>query len=139
MDLHIQSNIPKIANFVYTVLQRNNLSPRFFSCSNAIIKTFQTKNISYTWKNFSVADILGRSFTNSDLQFNQLKHNFLSPQIDFAVFQINNTWKPVHYINKHEEVLHIQDMILTLILLIMAQIKIQYKLMIKVTMLLLNF
>ena len=53
-------------------------------------------------KNLSVADILSRSFTKAELQINQLKHQQLPPQIDFALLQ-DNTLKPVHYLIKHEE------------------------------------
>ena len=37
-------------------------------------------------KNLSVADMLSRSFTKTELQLNQLKHKQLPPQIDFAIF-----------------------------------------------------
>ena len=48
--------------------------------------------------------MLGRSFTKTELQLNQLKHKQLPPQIDFALLQ-NGTLKPVHYLFKHEEIL----------------------------------
>ena len=59
-------------------------------------------------KNFSVADMLSRSFTKAKLQLNQLKYKQLPPQIDFARLQ-NGTHKPVHYLIKHEEILHHQN------------------------------
>ena len=46
--------------------------------------------------------MLSRSFTKTELQLNQLKHKQFSPQIDFALLQ-DNTFKPVHYLIKHEE------------------------------------
>ena len=55
-------------------------------------------------KNLFVADLLSQSFTKEELQINQLKHEHLSPQIYFTIFQ-NNTHKPVVYLIKHEEVL----------------------------------
>ena len=55
-------------------------------------------------KNLSVAEMLSRSFTVAELQINQLKHEQLPPQNDFAVLQ-DSTLKPVHYLIKHEEVL----------------------------------
>ena len=55
-------------------------------------------------KNLSVADMLSRSFTKTELQVNQLKHKQLPPQIDFAILQ-NNSLTPVHYSIQHEEVL----------------------------------
>ena len=55
-------------------------------------------------KNFSVADMLSRSFTKAELQLNQLKHKQFPPQIDSALLQ-NGTLKPVYYLIKHEEVL----------------------------------
>ena len=48
--------------------------------------------------------MLCRSFTKTELQLNQLKHQQLPPQIDFAILQ-NGTLKPVHYLIKHEEIL----------------------------------
>ena len=47
--------------------------------------------------------MLGRSFTKTDIQLNQLKHKQLPPQNDFALLQ-NGTLKPVHYLIKHEEI-----------------------------------
>ena len=41
-------------------------------------------------KNLSVADMLSRSFTKTELQLNQLKHKQLPPQKDFAVLQNNS-------------------------------------------------
>ena len=58
-------------------------------------------------KNLSVADMLSRSSTKTELQTNQLKHKQSQPQSKFAVLQ-NTTLKPVHYRNKHEEVLQHQ-------------------------------
>ena len=54
-------------------------------------------------KNLSVADMLSRSFTKTELQINQLKHKELPQQIDFAVLK-DNTLTPVHYLIKHEDV-----------------------------------
>ena len=48
--------------------------------------------------------MLSRSFTKAELQINQLKHKQLPQEIDFAILQ-NDTLKPVHYLNKHEEIL----------------------------------
>ena len=48
--------------------------------------------------------MLSRSFTKAELQLNQLKHKQLPPQIDFTHLQ-NGTLKPVHCLNKHEEIL----------------------------------
>ena len=48
--------------------------------------------------------MLSRSFTKAELQINQLKHKQLPPQIGFALLQ-NGTHKPVHHLNKHEEIL----------------------------------
>ena len=50
----------------------------------------------------SVADMLSRSFTKTELQLNQLKHRQLPPPIDFAILQ-NNSLTPVHYLIQHEE------------------------------------
>ena len=48
--------------------------------------------------------MLSRSFTKAELQLNQLNYKQLPPQIGFALLQ-NGTHKPVHYLNKHEEIL----------------------------------
>ena len=48
--------------------------------------------------------MLSRSFTEAELQLNQLKHKQLPPQIDFALLQ-NGALRPVHYLIKHEEIL----------------------------------
>ena len=69
-----------------------------------LTKFSKLKIIHTPGKNLSVADMLSRSFTKTELQLNQLKHKQLPPQIDFALFQ-NGTLKPVHYQIKHEEIL----------------------------------
>ena len=48
--------------------------------------------------------MLSRYYTKTELQLNQLKHKHYFPQIDFAILQ-DNTLKPVHSLNKHEEAL----------------------------------
>ena len=48
--------------------------------------------------------MLGRSFTKAEIQLNQLKHNQLPPQINFAILQ-DSTLKAIQYLIKHEEVL----------------------------------
>ena len=69
-----------------------------------LTKFSKLKIIHTPGNNLSVADMLSRSFTKAELQLNQLKHKQLPPQIDFALLQ-NGTLKPVHYLNKHEEIL----------------------------------
>ena len=69
-----------------------------------LTKFSKLKIIHTPGKNLSVADMLSRSFTNAELQLNQLKHKQLPPQIGFALLQ-NGTLKPVHYLIKHEEIL----------------------------------
>ena len=65
-----------------------------------LTKFSKLKIIHTPGKNFSVVDMLSRSFTKVELQLNQLKHK----QIDFALLQ-NGTLKPVHYLIKHEDML----------------------------------
>ena len=48
--------------------------------------------------------MLDCSFTQDEIQLNQLKHNYLPPQTDFVILR-NNTMKPVHYLITHEAVL----------------------------------
>ena len=84
--------------------KEGNLSPRFYRAQMQLTKFSKLIKIHTPRKNFSVADILSRSFTKAELQLNELKHKQLPPQIDFALLQ-NGTLKPVHYLNKHEEIL----------------------------------
>ena len=47
------------------------------------LTTFSKSKIFHTpGKNLSVADLLSRSFTEAELQLNQLKHKQFPPQID---------------------------------------------------------
>ena len=84
--------------------KKGNLRPRFYRAQKQLTKFSKLKIIHTPGKNLSVADMLSRSFTKAELQLNQLKHNQLPPQIDFALLQ-NGTLKPVHYLIKHEEIL----------------------------------
>ena len=84
--------------------KKGNLSPRFYRAQMQITKFSKLKIIHTPGKNLSVADMLSRSFTKAELQLNQLKHKQLPPQIDFTLLQ-NGTLKPVHCLNKHEEIL----------------------------------
>ena len=67
-----------------------------------LTKFSKLKIIHTPGKNLSVADMLSRSYTKTELQLNQLKHKQLPPQIDFALLQ-NGTHRPVHYLIKHEK------------------------------------
>ena len=84
--------------------KKSNLNPRFCRAQMQLTKFSKLQIIHTPGKNFSVADMLSRSFTKAELQINQLKHKQRPPQIDFAVLQ-NDTLKPVHYLIKHEEIL----------------------------------
>ena len=84
--------------------KKGNLSPRFYRAQMQLTNFLNLKIIHTPGKSLSVADMLSRSFTKTELQINQLKHKQLPPQIDFAILQ-NNTLKPVHYLIKHEEIL----------------------------------
>ena len=87
--------------------KKENLSPRFYRALIQLTKFSKLKLIHTPGKNFSVADMLCRRFTKGELQLNQLKHKQLPDQIDFEIFK-NHTLKPVHYLNKHQEVLPYQ-------------------------------
>ena len=82
--------------------KKGNLSPRFYRAQMQFTTFSKLKIIHTLGKNLSVADMSSRSFTNAELQLNQLTHKQLPPQIDFALLQ-DNTLKPVHYLIKHEE------------------------------------
>ena len=84
--------------------KKGNLSPRFYRAQMQLTKFSKLKIIHTPGKNLSVADMLSRSFTKTELQLNQLKHKQLPPQIDFALLQ-DSTPKPVNYLIKHEEIL----------------------------------
>ena len=73
--------------------------------SSLIIKRSKLEICHTPGKNISVADMLSRSFTKTQIQINQLKHNQLSTQIDLAILQ-DITPKPVHYLIKHEVLPH---------------------------------
>ena len=89
---------------LYCFTKKGNLSPRFYRAQMQLTKFSKLKIIHTPGKNLSVADMLSRSFTKTELQLNQLKHKQLPPQIDFALLQ-DNTLKPVHYLINHEEIL----------------------------------
>ena len=50
-------------------------------------------------------NLLSRSFTQTELQLNQLKHKQLPLQINFALLQ-NNSLTPVHHLLQHKKVPH---------------------------------
>ena len=52
-----------------------NLSPRFYRAQMQLTKFSKLKIFHTPRKTLSVADILSRSFTKTELQLNQLKHN----------------------------------------------------------------
>ena len=99
--LHIFTNHTPL---LHCFTKKGNLSPRFYRAQMQLTKFSKLEIIHTPGKNFSVADMLSRSFTKAELQLNQLKHKQLPSQIDFAIFQ-NGTLKPVHYLIKHEEIL----------------------------------
>ena len=66
--------------------KKDNFSPRFYRAH------LQHTNVS------------NRSFTNTELKPNQIKHKQLPSGIDFDILQ-DNTLKPVDYLMKHEEIL----------------------------------
>ena len=84
--------------------KKGNLSPRFYRAQMQFTKFSKLKIIHTPGKNFSVVDMLSRSFLKAELKFNQLKHKQLPSQIDFALLQ-DGTLQPVHYLIKHEEIL----------------------------------
>ena len=106
--------------------KKGNLSPRFYRTQMQLTKFSKVKIIHipiiHISKNLSVADMLSRSFTKTELQLNheQNKHKQLPPQIDFVILQKNSP-TPVHYLIQHGKILH-QNKILNPFLLIMEQI-----------------
>ena len=89
---------------LHCLTKKSNLSARFYRAQMQLKNFSKLKIIHTPGKNLSVADMLSRSFTETELQLNQLKHKQLPSQIDFAILE-NNTLIPVHYLIKHEEVL----------------------------------
>ena len=55
--------------------------------------------------NLFIADMLSRSFTQGELQLNQLKSFYLPPQSHFATLTHAIHIKPDHFLVKHETVL----------------------------------
>ena len=84
--------------------KKGNLSPRLHCAQMQLTKFSKLKNIHTPGKRLSVADMLSRSSTKTELQLNQLKHKQLAPQIDFAILQ-NNSLTPLHYLIQQEEIL----------------------------------
>ena len=84
--------------------KKGNLSGRFYRAQMQLTNFSKLKRTHTPGKNLSVADMLSRSFTKAELKLNQLKHKQRPSQIDFALLQ-TGTLKPVHYLNKHEEIL----------------------------------
>ena len=97
-----------------------------------LTKLSNIKIIHTPGKNLSVADMLSRSFTKTELQLNRLKHKQLQSQID------NRTLTPVHNLIKHEEVLPHQKHDFTQSLQIMVQINFPFVSMTKEMTLLSN-
>ena len=56
-------------------------------------------------KNLSVADKLSHSFTQENLQLNQLKQKQLPPQLLFATLTQNSQIEPLQFLDNHETVL----------------------------------
>ena len=83
--------------------KKENLSPRFYRAQMQT-KFSKLKIIHSPGKHLSVADMLSRSFTKTELQLNKQ----LPPQIDLGILQ-NNSLTPVHYLIQHEEVLPNQN------------------------------
>ena len=65
--------------------KKGNLSPRFYRAQLQLTKFSILKIFHTQGKKFSVADMLSRSFTKTELQLNQLKHKQLPPKTDFAI------------------------------------------------------
>ena len=82
MDLLIQSTYSQIINLCYTVLQKKEILVHVFIVLKYNLQSFPDLKIKHTpGRNLSVADMLSRSFTNTELLLNQLKHKQLPPQI----------------------------------------------------------
>ena len=69
-----------------------------------LTKFSKLKNNHTPGKSVSIADMLSRSFTKTELQLKQLKHKQQPHQIDSAVLQ-NNSLTPVNYVLQHKELL----------------------------------
>ena len=73
-------------------------------------QNFKTQDLSYSWKNLTVAYMLPRTFTKEQLQIHQLRHKQMPPQIKFSNIK-DDQLKPVRYLVKHEEIKYNQKMI----------------------------
>ena len=87
--------------------EKGNLSHKKIFCTNAIDQSLKTSHYLYERKNFSVVDLLSRSFSLEQLQLSHVKHKQLPPQVLFATlthdYQIK--LKPVQYLVKRETAL----------------------------------
>ena len=115
--LHIQYMFSLITNHFYIFLQKSNLSPIIYRAQMQLTKFRKLKIIDTTGKNLTVADKWSRSFTKAELQINQLKHKHFHHKLILLFYK---TVKPLHYLNKQEEVLPHHKMTLSQLLLIMV-------------------
>ena len=83
--------------------KKGNLSRIFYRAQLQLTKFSKLKFIHNPGENFTVADMLSRTFTKEQFQVHQLRHKQLPPQIDFSIMK-DNQLKPVHYLVKHEEI-----------------------------------
>ena len=91
LDLRIQFTYSSIINLCCIVLQKKEILVHvFYRAQKQLTKFSKIKIIHTPGKNLSVADMLSRSLTKTELQLNQLKHKQLTPQLDFAILQKNS-------------------------------------------------
>ena len=74
-------------HLLHVFTKKGNLSPRLCRAQKQLTKISKLNLIQTQGKNLSVADMLSRWFTKTELQLNQLKHNQLPPQIHFANYK----------------------------------------------------
>ena len=86
-------------------LKKGNLSLLIYNAQMQLTKSQKLRSINTKGKNLSVADMLGRSGNQNELQLNQRKHKQLPPQIHFATLTHDKQIKPEHYLVEHETVL----------------------------------
>ena len=99
---------------LYFLTRKGNLTLRQYKAQMLLAKFSNLQIIHTAGTNLTVADMLGRDFSNINNKTCQLQHKTFPPHIDFLQFKNYNILKQIHYLVKHEDVLPTQKRIHTL-------------------------
>ena len=90
--------------FLFT--RKRNITPRQYKAQKLLTKFCNLQTFHTVGTNLTVADMLSRDFSTTTKC--QLQYKSLPPLIDFLQLRNYNTFKPIHYLVKHEDVLPTQ-------------------------------